>query len=225
MESIKELRKLCQEKGYREHNSIRIYRIFSIYFTKFFLILGLKSNTITLLSFLAGIFGGILFIKSSFILGGIFFFIFYLFDNIDGEIARYRHSSSQFGYWLDTTIGHFLYPVFFLTVGVGIFNQTSEVLYLFLGSISAISKLLERSVFQPKSTKEKKSVKTKIAKIFSIKMWISYVAKYPIIIIFVLLFAIFSQMKLFLILYSPFLLLLASGKIILIGFRTYKSNC
>ena len=224
MESIKELRKLCQEKGYREHDSIRFHRFFSIYVTRIFLMLGLGPNFISFLSFLMGIIGGFFYFKSLFLLGSIFFFLFYLLDNVDGEVARYRKLSSRLGYWLDTSIGHLLYPVFFFTLGLGIFNQTGEVSYIVLGAVASISKLVERSVPQIKNIEKGDVGILKRNDISSLKMWVSYFAKYSVITIIVIMASLLGQVRLFLWFYAPFLLFLALGKVILTGWRIYRYN-
>jgi len=62
-ESIKELRKICQESRYENEGGMpwfeRIFfRRISIYFTKLLLKMGISANQATLISFFIGIIGG-----------------------------------------------------------------------------------------------------------------------------------------------------------------------
>ena len=220
MESIKELRKICQNKGYQEHITIRLYRIFSIYLTKVCLILGLKPNFITFLSFLAGITGGYLYLESRFLLGSILFFLFYVFDNVDGEVARYRKLSSKFGYWLDTIVGHLLYPYFFLTLGLGVFFQTGECQYIVLGAIAAIAKLIERSVPQL-SVKNNYQPLSKNKDIVPMKIWAGYIGKFPMLFPAIFFCSLAGWEKMFLWFFAVYLLFFALGKVLLTGWRIY----
>ena len=231
MESIKQLRKICQDKGYQEHITLRFYRVFSIYITKIFLILGLKPNFITLFGFLLGIMGGYMYIKGYFLLGSIFFVIFYIFDNVDGEIARYRKSSSKFGAWLDTVAGHLLYPYFFLALGLGIFFQTEIHWYIVLGAVAAIAKLIERSVPSiPISSDSQQLLKNRddFSKSESFllqkKELLSHIGKFPVLFPTCILCVLLGRGDWFLWFFAIYSILFASGKVVLTGWRIYRSQ-
>jgi len=66
-------------------------------------------------------------------LGGVFFLacgqwalgllglnLWYLFDHVDGEIARYTGKSSLSGYFFDTVVNFFVQPLTFLALGIGL---------------------------------------------------------------------------------------------------------
>jgi phosphatidylglycerophosphate synthase len=222
MESIKELRKMCQDKGYREHPTLRFCRIFSIYITKTFLILGLKRpEVVVVLGFLAGTTGGCFYLMNQFVLGSFFFFIFIVLDHVDGEIARYRKLVTSFGGWLDATSGHLLYPYFFLTLGLGIFFQTGIVWYIVLGSIAAIAKLVERSISHFVNIEGDQNLSRAQDKT-SIKSWFSHIGKGTVLYIIVLLCSIAGWEKYFLWFFSIYLTILAFGKVVLTGRRIYS---
>jgi phosphatidylglycerophosphate synthase len=224
MESIKELRKICQDKGYREHPTLRFYRIFSIYITKMFLTLGLKRpEFVVALGFLAGITGGYFYLTNRFILGSFFFFVFMLLDHVDGEIARYRKLVTALGGWLDATSGHLLYPYFFLTLGLGIFFQTGMAWYIFLGSIAAIAKLVERSVSHFVAVEGTKD-QSEAEKNSSVRSWFSHIGKGMVLYVVVLLCSIVGWEKYFLWFFSIYLTILAAGKVFLTGRRIYSSE-
>lgn len=224
MESIKELRKICQNKGHEDHIMLRPYRVFTIYITKIFLVLELKPNFVTILSFLIGIMGGYLFLSGHFLSGSIFFLLFYIFDFIDGEIARYLKSCSRLGAWLDITCGHLLYPYFFFTLGLGIFLQTGIFYYAILGSIAAIAKLIERSVPKPQIKTGEQVVVEKDETSTSVKTWASRVAKFTVIFPAILFCSLIKCEIWFLWFYVIYLTFFSLGKIFLTGWRIYSAD-
>lgn len=221
MESIKNLRKICQNKGYQEHISLRFYRIFSIYITKIFLTLKIRPNIVSVLGFLIGIMGGYLYLNSYFLKGSILFLISLILDFVDGEIARYYKLSSNFGAWLDTINAHLLYPYFFFTLGLGIFFQTRIFRYVFLGALAAIVKLIERSV--PKiATGDINHYLLKDQSVSSIKIWAGHVGKIIILYPLILFCSVMDWEKWFLLFFTIYLTLFTLGKILLIGCRAHK---
>lgn len=223
MESIKELRKICQDKGYKEHPTLRLYRLFSIYITKIFLILRIKKPVIiSLVGFLFGAVGGYFYLVGNFILGSILFFLFMVLDHVDGEVARYCKLVSVFGGWLDTTTGHLLYPYFFFTLGLGIYFQTGTLYCIILGSIAAMAKLIERSEYRPLAGADKSDALFKSQNIISAKGWLSHIGKNVILHPVVLLCSIVGWEIYFLWFFAIYLVLLAFGKVLLTGWRIYK---
>lgn len=231
MESIKELRKICQNKGYQEHISLRFFRIFSIYITKIFLILGLRPNFITILGFLIAIAGGYLYIIQQFLLGSILFFISLFLDHVDGEIARYRKLSSVLGEWLDTTTVHFLYPYFFFTLGLGIFFQTQIIWYALLGALAAMLKLIERSIPKPvipgtKTDGDNQQLLTN-QEVFlkqeasSIKLWLNHIVKIQVLCPVILLCSFLGWERWFLWFFTIYLVLFVLSKVFLTGWRIH----
>jgi len=223
MESIKELRKICQEKGYQEHITLRFYRIFSIYITKIFLIFKINPNIVSVLGFLMGIVGGYLYLNNQFLLGSILFLIALILDFVDGEIARYCKLSSKFGAWLDTISAHLLYPYFFFTLGLGIFFQTGIFRYVFLGALAAIVKLIERSV--PKiAIGDINHSLLKGQNVSSIKMWVGHIGKIMTLYPLVLFCSLMDWEKWFLWFFAIYLTLFTLGKVFLTGWRIYKQE-
>ena len=113
-ESIKELRKICQENRYESEGGMpwferNFYRRFSIYFTKLFLKIGISANQATLLSFISALFGGLFLIFATNILylliSALFLILCLVLDRVDGEIARYTKSASKFGKYFDFMVG------------------------------------------------------------------------------------------------------------------------
>lgn len=103
MESIKELRKICQ-KGHGSWFSTHIMRKVSIYFTWLFLHTKITANQVSALGLLTGILAGLLFSFGKPLLmltGAVALNLVLIFEHVDGEIARYRKQATLEGLYLD----------------------------------------------------------------------------------------------------------------------------
>ncbi len=224
MESIKQLRQICQPAD--EHPVYKAWRIFSIYFTSIFLRIGFKNpNHITIFSLLLGIAGGLFYIQEQFIIGTILFILARILDDVDGEIARYHKVSSDFGAWFDTLAGHLLYPYFFLTLGLGVFFGTRGFYFFLLGALGAVLKLIERSVPKaPKSQVPQQQVIPQVisAEDASFKEWLSFTTKFSIIYPLALIFSLLYLPQWFLLLSVPYLAIFTLLKIVQRGKRIYE---
>lgn len=147
VESIKELRKICQPKPKgREFLYIRCMRRVSIYFTKPLIMIGATANQVTLLQMLlmaASLFplvyyGNWLYV----ILSAVLLNISYLLDHVDGEIARYR-GTTYYGRMLDV-IGHDLFYVVHVFVGYGVYLRFGSMIFLILGISASVFMLFLR---------------------------------------------------------------------------------
>jgi len=135
----KKTRKIsCEDvrKGYTEEKARRdlttepwtyyVLRPLSFVITPFFIRIGLGANAVTLLG-LVPLLSGIVFILfgsvsySGFIIGAIFLNIWYLFDVIDGNIARFQETDSKYGALLDWTIGNICHILLPLCLGIGVY--------------------------------------------------------------------------------------------------------
>jgi phosphatidylglycerophosphate synthase len=93
-------------------------RKISIYFTWYFLRLGLTPNKATLISFLVGLLGLLLFSFDnilSVILGFVFFHLYIIIDSSDGEMARYLNMKSELGAFYDKLL-HYVMKIGILLV-------------------------------------------------------------------------------------------------------------
>lgn len=143
-ESIAELRVICQTVKAVEMtgNSLGalqeryFYRRLSIYITRLFLALGLTPNQVTLMSGLASIAGGIFLMSPaawSWVVGGAFVYLYELLDRVDGELARYRNSSSVVGEYWDGVVGTFTWHFIYAGAAIGVYNTFNDVRALFFG--------------------------------------------------------------------------------------------
>ena len=113
MPAIHEMREVCQTKRMDRRGKMvftgfwvnrLITRRFSIYFTWFFVKLGVSANQVTALMLFFGIAGIALCIPHvlwTTILGGLFLILLQTLDCVDGEVARWTKTSSVKGVYLD----------------------------------------------------------------------------------------------------------------------------
>ncbi len=146
MESIAELRKICQEtrddvlyqSNWFDRNAKR--RI-SIYITKPLLLLGLSANQATLVDLLIGLAAGAFLTSANprhWLIGIALFYLFFVFDCVDGEIARYRKSSSAEGSYLDGGLGILMWPYILACMTFGIQSALQSNIVFAVGFLAAI---------------------------------------------------------------------------------------
>nr|WP_239586876.1 CDP-alcohol phosphatidyltransferase family protein [Shouchella xiaoxiensis] len=107
-DNIKALRSKCQKPAAVEEPFARYFlRRISIYVTLFFNKIGLPPNFVSLLSLIFFFLTGLVLIPATplaLLLGLICYILGYLFDCVDGEMARLRNKTSKKGEFLDNII-------------------------------------------------------------------------------------------------------------------------
>ncbi len=191
-ESIKELRKICQESRYEGGKAempriTRFHRTISIFLTKPLLKVGVSANQATLIGLFIGVISGLFLTFENpiyWILGALFLYLYLIFDYVDGEIARYNKSVSKFGEYLAGVVDLFGTSFIPICMSFGIskvFHNTLPMLFGFLAvlslSLSAFTNLAsvillrsEKSSEAPHLNDTKKSQKI----LFSVKKSIRY---------------------------------------------------
>ena len=149
-ESIKQLRQKYQDKGngrfYADWTEF-IPRIFSIYFTKIFLLLRFTANQITFLSIILGLLTGILLglgIPFYVSLAALVLFFIPILECSDGEVSRYHGKDSRAGEYFDRIAGSIIDPIILFGVSILVFKQTGELLDIIVGFIGSFSLILMR---------------------------------------------------------------------------------
>ncbi|MBI4971312.1 MAG: CDP-alcohol phosphatidyltransferase family protein [Candidatus Omnitrophica bacterium] len=105
------------------HTSITAHQV-----TFITLCLGLLSALILALPGAGGLFAGAILLQ-----------IWYLFDHVDGQVARYRGTSSLTGVFFDYLMHYVVHSFIFLGIGVGAyFSSGGSILMLFFGFIAAL---------------------------------------------------------------------------------------
>ncbi|MFQ5466875.1 MAG: CDP-alcohol phosphatidyltransferase family protein [Kiloniellaceae bacterium] len=98
--------------------------------------LPITPNQVTALSLAAGLAGAWCFSLGTWeagVIGGLFMIVCYTLDNCDGEIARLKDLSSEWGAQFDDIADWLVDGAFFASLGYGTFQATGEALWLWLG--------------------------------------------------------------------------------------------
>lgn len=119
-------------------------RRLSLFLTWLLLNLGLSANQVTLLQIISGVIGCLFFAfpRTECLLLGVFFMqLGFLFDNVDGEIARFRKEVSTTGKFLDT-IGHeIVIPFMFFGLAIGSYFRTGNLEVIIFGFLAGLFSL------------------------------------------------------------------------------------
>jgi len=174
VESIKKLREICQKPVIHLNTwyARNFARRISIYFTWLCILLRIKATPISLFMLFTGILGSFFFsfgTYSHYVLAVILLQFWYIFDHVDGELARYWKESDAKGIFLDKLDHHIVHPLIFLFLGIGLWKQFNDPLMLILGGFIAYLLLLQDlinidkrdSLFLTKIIKSKKELKQK----------------------------------------------------------------
>ena len=123
----------------------RFINIISIPITRFLLGTRITPNQVTYFWTVLGIIGGLFFIPGTVkynIIGAVILNISWVFDAVDGTMARVRKICSPMGFYLES-LGHWLSTVFMgMGIAIGAYNKTKEINILILGFLFCISILL-----------------------------------------------------------------------------------
>lgn len=146
-ESIEELRRICMEGRYggtrrQPWASKHINRRISVYFTRLFLALGISPNQATVLSLAAALAAGVFFTRAApayWLAGLALLHLSVILDCVDGEIARYRKSTSPSGAYLDwLTRTCFTPPYVLACMSFGLYYELHSIVVLAVGFLAVI---------------------------------------------------------------------------------------
>jgi phosphatidylglycerophosphate synthase len=111
-------------------------RHLSWHLTRFLIRTPLTPNQVTALSMIAGLAGAWCFAlgtRGAGVTGGLLLILCYTLDNCDGEIARLKKLSSEWGAHFDDLVDWLVDGAFFAALGYGVWQATGEILWLWLG--------------------------------------------------------------------------------------------
>jgi phosphatidylglycerophosphate synthase len=111
----------------------------------------LSANTVSYLSAVFSISGGVLFALPGFwvpLWGAILLNIFAVLDCVDGGIARVTKTTSAWGNWADAVMGFVAYTAVFIGSGMYLFLRTDWWWMLLITSLTSSANLLTRAAFQ-----------------------------------------------------------------------------
>lgn len=122
--NIQELKKICHAQTEGESWYIRtVVRGMSIYLTRIFLLTPLSANQISVIVMICGATSGLFLAAGGYLfraMGAFLLQLFFVLDCVDGEVARYRKTTSLKGVYLDYVTNDILYVAMFLGLGFGL---------------------------------------------------------------------------------------------------------
>ncbi|MCM1235058.1 MAG: CDP-alcohol phosphatidyltransferase family protein [Ruminococcus flavefaciens] len=168
MISVKDIEKetMSEEKRKEAHNNIFAFYIgrpLSYYLTIPFLYINISPNAITFISIILLVIGYFFFqfgnTKIAFLIGWLFFFLWNLFDGIDGNVARYKKAFSKNGDLWDTTAGYFAMVVTYMSAAVSAYKMSNIIIfkpyvYLIMGGWTAVLSIFPRLVLHKKKSSQ-----------------------------------------------------------------------
>ena len=103
--------------------------------------LPITANQVTAVSLVVGLAGNWFIAEGGFratLIGAGLFFLCYVLDNSDGEVARIKKQESEFGDKFDTLVDWLVHATFFAALGIGVERETGNALWLWLGWSGAL---------------------------------------------------------------------------------------
>jgi phosphatidylglycerophosphate synthase len=143
IESIKELKKICQDSKTETMDwySKIFYRNISIYLTKLLLHTSITANHVTLFTIVLGLAAGILFSFGTYLhilAGALLLQLWLILDCVDGEIARYRGSAGICGKYVESLDHYITEPFTVVCVGYGLYMLLDAISIFVLGVLVAL---------------------------------------------------------------------------------------
>ena len=174
VESIKELKKICQKENDNWYGRYFVRKI-SIYITKLLLKTEVTPNQISGLSILIGIIAGIFFVFGNYwytLVGALLLLLSNIVDCVDGEIARYRKSVSVAGKYIESLNDYIVHPFIFVCISFGLYNIFHNVFIFVLGFLivlfsywGAVAPVLVYETLTTQTSNPKEKVKEQASKI------------------------------------------------------------
>ena len=141
MESIAELRAICQTGVQDTWYGWKVARKASIYLTKLCLYTPVTGNQVTFLMTLVGIGSGCLFFFDNYwcsIAGALLVHFSFILDRVDGEVARHRKQTSRRGLFLDRMAHAVVFPLIFIGLSFGVYSRSHTPLPFVFGYLAAV---------------------------------------------------------------------------------------
>lgn len=140
LEKLSDLKKICWKETENVWYAKYVIRHLSLRITRLLLPTGISANQTTLIAIIIGVMACFLIGTGSIvysILGVALLQLSYIFDCIDGEIARYRKESSVNGIFIDFIAHEILIPFSFLALSFFLFFNTAEFSIIIIGVLAS----------------------------------------------------------------------------------------
>lgn len=141
--SFKKVVNKCKRKNNLANNKLHWFSSkLSIYLSYFLIRIGVSADQATILFFLTGLTGSLLYISVSPLitfLGYILWRLHVLIDMSDGDIARFNSSFSIRGAYWDAVIHSVLNPLYYIFICFSFYLQFDNNLFIIIGSLIGLS--------------------------------------------------------------------------------------
>ena len=199
-----DLNKLIEDAFFKKSRDCLSRFYFSIkiipFLIRFFLKTNISANQITWLGFFCHVFGGFCFCFGNYIyliLGTVLIQLCWLLDNVDGPVASIKGTTSNYGRWLDGTVGLIGICIMLFGAGLGIFYRSRSIIHLCIGIIGSLFFVFEQlaisSAFTIKPEQYVSSTRERIEKKLKIKM-ATFLRGYPAIYLWLSVGALLNLM-------------------------------
>jgi CDP-alcohol phosphatidyltransferase len=141
-----------------------LVRHLSFRLTPVLLKISITPNQITALSLLFGLLCAVCFILGNYIagiIGALFLTISYTLDNCDGEVARIKNMSSEFGAKFDDIVDWLVDTSFFVALGYGTSQVTNQPFWFWLGCAAGAGATIDYIIDLNYHSKNKKKEDSK----------------------------------------------------------------
>jgi len=131
--SLSEVREKTRRPNAETNNRIHWFSSkFSVYFSYFFINIGLSADRVTNLFLLAGVVGAI-YVKYP-VISYLLWRLHIILDMSDGDIARFNQTYSIRGKYWDALNHSIINPAYCFFIGLNFYNKYDDVLYLYLSA-------------------------------------------------------------------------------------------
>ena len=106
--------------------------------------LNLKPDQVTLISLVIGWVASFLFIfpsREMVLIAALGLEGYYLFDSVDGQLARYTGQTSKTGAFFDVLLNYLVHPLPFVFIGLNQYQVTGNVGFVFCGALASLSSI------------------------------------------------------------------------------------
>lgn len=136
-----------RKKNYQESYLFDLTRAWSLPFTYLVYHTPLTPNMISMLSFVVLLAACAFIVKATpaaTLIGGILCWFSWVFDCVDGEIARLKGLSSDFGAWFDGVLDRLGDIVLFVAITINLYLQSPNLIVVIVGLLATVSTTLWR---------------------------------------------------------------------------------
>lgn len=181
--TIEQLRRETQDRPDRHDFYMwGVARKLSVYVTWLAVRTPITPNQVTAIGIIFGVFGALMFSFPNpmfWVLGWLAANVYFILDQTDGEVARYKRMTTKFGYFLDEISHPIVNNALFLAAGLGLYASSGSVQPLIVGLAALFFASLLRFVGAYSDFVKKTMLKLRTEKIEMSRSWLKRAAGIP----------------------------------------------